>query len=244
MSMWKDRKRSVNVSKHRPSPHHAILTTARVGPYGYTHTIYIRRYRTRPTTPTPPGATGSQGLGSQGLQTHRVTRPWSPGSLNPPTHQSHHHQGLHWVFGSPGSPITRPTQPWITRPTIHQGHPSPGVTHHQGHRPTITRPIRPWVTRPRATGSPISLSTRPLAHQTHLSPFHRLHGLGSYHHTVFKPVKRQLALRGQYCDCGCIQVTIYILDSGSIDFDECVCAHTVSIFWTPKARVTGLRAYN
>jgi hypothetical protein len=118
MSMCKDRLRSVKWSKPRPSPPRHILTTARVGRYGYTHTIYIRRYGTRPTTPTPPGVTGSQVLESQGLQTHRVTRPWSPGSLNPPTHQSHHHQSLHWVFGSPGSPITRPTQPWTTRPRV------------------------------------------------------------------------------------------------------------------------------
>ena len=48
--MCKDRVRSVGWSNHRPSPHHTVLTTARVGPYGYIHTIYIRRYGHRPTT--------------------------------------------------------------------------------------------------------------------------------------------------------------------------------------------------
>jgi hypothetical protein len=124
--MCKDRLRAVKWSKHRPSPHRTVLTTARVGPYHHITTIYVP-----------------------------------------------------YIYGGTG---------------------------------------------------------------TDLPPLYL--GLRSYHHTIFKPVKRQLALRCQYCDCGCIQVTIYILDSGSINLDECVCAHVVSVFWAPKARLLGLRVYN
>ena len=50
MSMGKDRLRSVGVSKLQSSPPRPVLTTARVGIYGNTHTIYIRPYGIRDTT--------------------------------------------------------------------------------------------------------------------------------------------------------------------------------------------------
>ena len=69
--MCKDRVRSVGWSKYRSSPHHAVLTTARVGPYYHIRTIYIRRYGHRPTTLI--------------LYTSHQT-PESPKGVKPPTH--------------------------------------------------------------------------------------------------------------------------------------------------------------
>jgi hypothetical protein len=119
MSMRKDRIRSVKWSKHRSSPHHTILTTARVGPYGIPYTIYIRRYHTRPTTLIPQVSYLIPLLGSQGHQTHRVTG-------------SQGHQGL----GSYTSTIlglhdlgSHTSYLWSYTSTI-----SPGSPDHQGHQ--------------------------------------------------------------------------------------------------------------
>lgn len=92
--MCKDRLRSVKWSKHHPSPPHHILTTARVGPYGYIHTIYIRRYGTKITTLTP-----------WILHPTRVTKPWAHQTTDPQTHRltigtlAHHlHLGTPWAY--------------------------------------------------------------------------------------------------------------------------------------------------
>ena len=119
MSMRKDRIRSVKWSKHRSSPHHTILTTARVGPYGIPYTIYIRRYHTRPTTLIPQVSYLIPLLGSQGHQIHMVTG-------------SQGHQGL----GSYTSTIlglhglgSHTSYLWSYTSTI-----SPGSPDHQGHQ--------------------------------------------------------------------------------------------------------------
>jgi hypothetical protein len=104
MSMGKDRVRSVKWSNSHPSPPRAILTTARVGPYGYIHTIYIRRYGTRFTTLI---------LWVSDLiesQTHRSHRP--TGLLLHGTHQVPNP-----VTGLPGAKATdhlKPPNYWIT----------------------------------------------------------------------------------------------------------------------------------
>jgi hypothetical protein len=102
MSMWKDRKRSVGVSNWRSSPPRPVLTTARVGIYGYIHTIYIRRYGTRDTTLAPwifksHLFTGSQGHQSHRPQTHRATRLTGSQMPDPPGHR---------VTGLSISPVT------------------------------------------------------------------------------------------------------------------------------------------
>jgi hypothetical protein len=111
--MWKDRKRSVGVSNWRSSPPRTVLTTARVGIYGYIHTIYIRRYGTRDTTLAPWISkshlfTRSQGYQSHRPQTHRAT-----------IHQSHRCQS-HRVTGSLDCQSHQPpSPPWCLD---HQSH--------------------------------------------------------------------------------------------------------------------------
>ncbi len=137
MSMGKDRLRSVKWSNRRSSPHHPVLTTARVGPYGYIHTIYIRPYGTRDTTLAP---WISKATGSQAHQTHRLTYPQThqppesqvpepqvPESLG---HQSHQPPSPPWCLGHRA---TIPMSHRATRLLAHQTHRCQGALTHRSH---------------------------------------------------------------------------------------------------------------
>ena len=145
--MCKDRVRSVGWSKHRSSPHHAVLTTARVGPYYHIRTIYIRRYDHRPTTLIL-------------YTSHRATYLWDHIIYKATEPRSHR------PTGSPGATFT-----WITNhrkpPHTHthwinwliSGY---HLAHHWGCEPPSTPVLHLWVTG------------LPLYHRTTLPPSHRL----------------------------------------------------------------------
>ena len=198
MSMRKDRVRAVKWSKHRPSPPHHILTTARVGRYGILYTIYIRRYGTKITTLTPWILHPTRITGSQ---THKITGLQVTGSQTTDSQ-------IHRLTGSQGHRLTIYTlAPWITGSQAHQvtGSPEPQVTgspdhRSQGHGSQVTespdhkpqghqstRPQAHQTTRPQVTGSPSHRITgsrvtghRVTGSQTTSSQTHRLtrcHGL-------------------------------------------------------------------
>jgi hypothetical protein len=146
MSMWKDRKRSVGVSNWRSSPPRPVLTTARVGIYGYIHTIYIRRYGTRDTTLAPwiSKATFSQGHRATRATDHRLTEPPATRLTGARATGS---QG-HWIANLTshhlhhGVWVTRATTPMshrATRPVAHRTHRCQGALAHRSHQP-----LEPW----------------------------------------------------------------------------------------------------
>jgi hypothetical protein len=110
MSMGKDRRRAVKAYHARSSHTRPVLTTARVGPYGYIRAIYIRRYGTRDTTLAPWISKSHLFTGSQA---HRLTRPQAHQSHQPPGSQSHQSPEPqvpdplgHRITGLPISPAT------------------------------------------------------------------------------------------------------------------------------------------
>jgi hypothetical protein len=202
--MCKDRVRSVGWSNHRPSPHHTVLTTARVGPYGYIHTIYIRRYGHRPTTLilyTSHRATY--------LWDHIIYRPASSpiyGLTRCHIHMSHRPPKAtdHRIIGSPKAtthahvldwlayfrlPFGSPLGAWAT---IHPGAPSTGYRLTTCHRAT-------WATNPLAHQPPSPLGvwiTGAMSHRvtglpSGTLPDHQITGLPPYHLHLGTPSKPQ-----------------------------------------------------
>ena len=184
MSMRKDRVRSVKWSKHRPSPPHHILTTARVGRYGILYTIYIRRYGTKITTLTPWILHPTRITGSQ---THKITGLQVTGSQTTDSQ-------IHRLTGSQGHRLTIYTlAPWITGSQAHQvtGSPEPQVTGSPDHR---SQGHGSQVTGSQVTGSQDTMLTGSPLTPWHsmVSPSHWFLGLGSHYLPSLKPVKRQL----------------------------------------------------
>jgi hypothetical protein len=122
--MGKDRRRAVKAYHARSSHARPVLTTARVGIYGYIHTIYIRRYGTRDTTLTPWISKSHLFTESQGHRLTRATNHQPPGSqvLKPPSHRLT--RPLDHLSHQPpmcsGAWLTEPPAPWsVTLPPHH-----------------------------------------------------------------------------------------------------------------------------
>ena len=85
MSMCKDRKRSVNASKSRPSPPRAVLTSARVGPY----TVYAPARRRRTCNGPAHNRPAHHSKKNITLITHH-TKNWPPGQQTSQPHRETH----------------------------------------------------------------------------------------------------------------------------------------------------------
>jgi hypothetical protein len=149
--MGKDRRRAVKAYHSRSTTTRHILTPARVGIYGYIHTIYIRRYGTRDTTLAPWISKSHLFTGSQA---HRLTRPQAHRATS---HQAHRCQ-IHRVTGSLAHQSHQPPSP-------------PWCLDHQNHRTN-----EPPSHQPPGSQVPRCQSHRSQAHHHHRHQSHHLTG--------------------------------------------------------------------
>ena len=137
--MGKNRVRFVGVSNWRSSPTRPVLTSARVGIYGYIHTIYIRPYGTRDTTLTPWISknhlfTGSQAHRVTGLPSYHL--PPKPQTTGSQAHRVTDSQAHHWHLG------TLALAPWHWHSTEPLGSPSHRLMCLGSHRLPIFKPVK------------------------------------------------------------------------------------------------------